>query len=79
MLSCAEVFDLFKDQDVADLPEDLRRQVQEHLDVCPDCAMLVASVHAVAPMVRQALELEVTDELQAELDAAVMDALRQVG
>jgi hypothetical protein len=79
MLSCAEVYALFQQHDVADLPEAERRAVQTHLALCGPCDLFVESVHAVAPMVRQALELEVSDALQTELDAAVMDAIKKVG
>lgn len=77
MLTCEALLDQLMDQDVGDLPEADQVHARAHLEGCPRCAAFVRSLHAVTPMVRHALELSVDDALQAELDAAVMAALRR--
>jgi hypothetical protein len=77
MLTCAELMDLLMEQDIDDLPPEPRAAAESHLAGCGGCAAFVRSLHAVTPMVRDAMELEVDPALQAELDAAVMEALRK--
>jgi hypothetical protein len=77
MMNCQEVMDLLMEQPLEDLADEPKAGVQTHLDVCGPCDGFVESFNAVAPMVRKALEVEVDDALQAELDAAVMEALRR--
>lgn len=77
MMDCAALMDRLMEQDVEDLPEEEQAHARAHLEYCGDCAAFVRTLHAVAPMVRDAMELQVDDTLQAELDAAVMEALRK--
>jgi hypothetical protein len=77
MLTCEALMDLLMEQDVEDLPDAEQDDARGHLDACGGCAAFVRSLHAVTPMVKDAMELTVDDALQAELDAAVMAALRR--
>lgn len=77
MLNCDEVLAYVSESPVEDLPPEVQEAVFEHLEVCPDCRTFMAAYDSVAPMVRSALEVEVDEALQAELDAAVLEAIAQ--
>lgn len=77
MLTCEALMDQLMDKDVDDLPAEEQDRARTHLDACGTCSTFVRTLHAVTPMVRDAMELTVDDALQAELDAAVMEALRR--
>ena len=69
----AHVFDFVE----GDLSEALHDAVRAHLDRCPPCTEFVRTYSAVGGLVRSAMEVEVDDALQAELDAAIFAALEQ--
>lgn len=79
MTTCESVQQHIAAAPLEDLPDKDREAVLDHLEQCPHCATHQAAYDAVAPMVRAALAVEVSDTLQAELDAAVMAALAEVG
>jgi hypothetical protein len=76
MIDCDQVFVLLAVSPLEDLLAADADRVTKHLEKCTDCTNFVAAYDAVAAMVRKALDVEVDDRLQAELDAAVMQALR---
>ncbi len=74
-LSCAQVAALVFDYFEGELTDEQHAFVAEHLALCPDCAEFVRTYSAVGGLVRNAMEVEVDPELQAELDAAIFGAL----
>lgn len=74
-LSCEEVAARLFDFVEGELSDEEHALVEEHLGMCPDCAEYTRTYSAVGGLVRSALELEVDDALQAELDAAIFGAL----
>ena len=79
MISCESVQQHIAAAPLEDLPHKVREAVLDHLEHCPRCSTHQAAYDAVAPMVRAALAVDASDALQAELDAAVMAALAEVG
>jgi len=77
MLTCEAMMALLMEQGVEDLPAGEREVAMAHMDACGPCAAFMRTLQAVTPMVKDAMHLTVDDALQAELDAAVMEALRR--
>lgn len=76
-LSCEEVAARMFDFVEGELDDHDHAIVERHLAECPMCAEFVRTYSAVGGLVRSALEVEVDESLQAELDAAIFGALAQ--
>ena len=74
-MTCDELAMRLFDYVEGDLFEAELTRVEQHLADCADCAELVRTYSAVGSLVRTALDVEVDDALQAELDAAIFAAL----
>lgn len=74
-MTCDELAMRLFDYVEADLSEVEVTRVEQHLAACTDCAELVRTYSAVGSLVRTALDVEVDETLQAELDAAIFEAL----
>ena len=74
-MTCEELASRLFDYVEADLSDEECSRVEQHLAGCADCADLVRTYTAVGSLVRTALDVEVDDALQAELDAAIFAAL----
>ncbi len=79
MITCRDVTERLLDLELGELPEDEARAVRAHQAACPRCAAFAHGYAAVPALVREALESAITPELQARLDAAVREALRDAG
>jgi len=77
VLTCEEVAARLFDYVEGELDDHEHALVEQHLALCPDCAEFTRTYSAVGGLVRSALELEVDDALQAELDAAIFGAIAQ--
>lgn len=77
VLTCEEVAARLFDFVEGELDDEEHALVEAHLAVCPDCEEFARTYSAVGGLVRSALEVEVDDALQAELDAAIFGALAQ--
>lgn len=75
MIDCTQVAVRLMDYAMDDLDEDARAEVERHLAACPPCAQLIDEYRAVSDMVHDALEVVLSDDEQAALDAAVLDAI----
>lgn len=79
MLTCEQLTDLLLDRELGELAPGVVAEMEAHDAVCPNCVAFARTYGAVPAMVRDALTMQVTDELQAELDAAVLGALGLTG
>ncbi len=77
VLTCEEVAARLFDFVEGELEDQDHILMEQHLAVCPDCKEFVRTYSAVGQLVRSAMEVEVDDTLQAELDAAIFGALAQ--
>lgn len=76
MIDCTEVAVRLMDYAMDDLGDAARDEVDQHLAACPECARLVDEYRAVSEMVHDAYLTELSPEQQAELDAAVLEAIK---
>ena len=77
-LTCEQVAVLVFDFVEGDLPDAQHERIAAHLSGCAECAEFVRTYSAVGGLVRGAMEVEVDDQLQAELDAAIFGALSRI-
>lgn len=77
-LTCEQVAVLVFDFVEGELSPEEHGLVAAHLSRCSACAEFVRTYSAVGGLVREAMEVEVDDGLQAELDAAIFDALSRI-
>ncbi|MCB9778079.1 MAG: zf-HC2 domain-containing protein [Alphaproteobacteria bacterium] len=75
MYDCSDVAVRLMDYAMDDLSSDARDLVDAHLAACPDCRQVVEEYRAVSDMVHDALDMALSPEDQAALDAAVLDAV----
>lgn len=78
-LDCAAVALLLVDLASDDLDDEMADAVDDHLASCPACVQLVDEYRAVQVMVHDALDLPLSDDDQAELDAMVLRAIARHG
>ena len=77
-MTCEELATRLFDYVEGDLSDAECTRLEQHLGGCADCAELVRIYSAVGSLVRTALDVEVDDTLQAELDAAIFEALADI-
>jgi len=70
MASCNEVQELVGALLDGELDEVTARQVRDHLDGCPDCADLVATLEMISETIAPLAELEPPEHLQDEIAAS---------
>ncbi len=78
MTDCASLNEFLVDLASAD-DESVPPGLEQHLALCEACARQVDDVRAVRLMVHDALDLELTEADQAELDAMVLAAIARQG
>lgn len=75
MINCNEVAVRLMDYAMDDLDDDGRAAVDEHLHACPRCQQVVDEYRSVSDMVCEAMEIHLSDEDQAALDASILAAV----
>jgi len=75
VIACDEVALRLLDYALDDLEPQARDEVDAHLQACPPCGRLVEEYRAVSHMIHDALEVELSEEEQAALDDAVLQAV----
>lgn len=76
MIDCSDIAVRLMDYAMDDLHHEARDEIQLHLAACPECTRMVEEYQAVSHMVHDAFLTELTPEQQAELDAAVLEAVK---
>ncbi len=70
MFSCDDVRDLLADHAEGTLPEEMRRQVDDHLEACEECAQLRQTVDLIAQTIPDLGHLEPPPYLEGDLSAS---------
>ena len=77
-LTCEQVAVAVFDFVEGELPDEQHARIAAHLSGCAECAEFVRTYSAVGGLVRGAMEVDVDEQLQAELDAAIFGALSRI-
>lgn len=78
-MRCEDITEVLLEVELGELDEDAAARVHAHLESCPKCQAFAKTYTAVQDMVKESLAVEVSEALQAELDAALLDAIRKTG
>lgn len=75
MKTCKDVAQQMIDYQLGELAESEVGEIDAHLTICPRCARFARTYMAIPVMVRAALEQELDEATQADLDRMIHDAL----
>lgn len=78
-MRCEDITEVLLEYELGELDDSAAARVHAHLETCPKCQAFTKTYTAVQDMVKGALAVEVSESLQAELDAALLDAIRETG
>jgi anti-sigma factor RsiW len=80
VLNCKHVWDYLSDYLDATLPDEIRREVQRHLDHCEICSAVLDSTRNIIVLTADhrvfELPIDVSDRLHARLDSEIGQQIR---
>lgn len=66
-MRCKEVVELLCDYLEGDLPEDLKKELEEHFNMCKPCIKFLRTYSATSKICKQVIEENIDDECVDEL------------